>query len=75
MVFVQQQIIRIKVKIFVCLQKFQCVVGRHLGHITPADAVLLVARNFLGNSSCMGREVLLHTMVGSVLCNFLYLST
>lgn len=54
---------------------FQCFVGHHLGHITLAVAALPPAHNFLGNSSCMGKEVLSHTMVGSVLCDFLYLPT
>jgi hypothetical protein len=40
-----------------------------------ADAALLPAHNFLGNNSCKEKEVLLHTTVGSVLCNFLYLPT
>jgi hypothetical protein len=73
--FKPTQLIKIKVKISVCLQKFQRFVGHHLGHIKPADAALLPVHNFLGNSSCMGKEVLWHTMVGSILCNFLYLPT
>lgn len=66
---------KVQVRIFACLQKFQLLVGHHLGHIMLPDASLLHAHNSLGSNSCMGKEVLLHTMVGSIQCNSLYLPT
>lgn len=66
---------KVKINILACLQKFQWLVGHHLGHIMLPDGSLLHAHNFLGSNSCMGKGVLLHTMVGSVQCNSLYLPT